>query len=184
MVLDSMTRTVDNKSAAPWHRANASPGQRVKWSVRRLAPELGRFVRFGITGVIATLVYAAVTIILVERCSLGAIAAAIVGYLAPSGVSYLGHLHFSFSVRPDHRIYLWRFLIISTLLFIMNIATTWIVTGVLGYSARISAIIVSILIPVTNYFCNRFWVFLPGLRLMETDTVSCPDAVKNTSDPA
>jgi putative flippase GtrA len=182
-VFDSMNK-IDNKSVAPWRLAVALIGVRMNWGVRHLAREFGRLVRFGITGVMATVVYAAVTIILVERCGVRAIAAAIIGYLAASGVSYFGHLHFSFSVEPDHRTYFWRFLIASSLSFVLNVAITWIVTGVLGYSERISVIIASILIPTTNYLCNRFWVFLPGLRLVEADAVSRSAVVKNTSDPA
>ena len=44
--------------------------------------------------------------------------------------------------------------------------------------------LVSILIPATNYLCNRFWVFLPGLRLIESDAASCHTIAKNTFDPS
>jgi putative flippase GtrA len=170
-VFESMNKIVDNKFVALRHSAIAA------------AREFGRFVRFGITGVIATLAYAVVTIILVERWGVRPIPAAIVGYLAASGISYFGHLYFSFSVEPNHRTYLWRFLIVSALSFTLNIIITWIVTALFACSARVSVIIVSILIPATNYLCNRFWVFLPGLRLTETDAVLRPGAVKNNSDP-
>jgi putative flippase GtrA len=146
--------------------------------------EIGRLVRFGFTGLVVTFVYAAVTIVLVEAGGVGAIAASIAGYLAAGGVSYLGHLYFSFSVRPDHRAYVWRFLIAATLSFVLTIVITWIVTQVLGFSARVSVPVVSILLPATSYVCNRFWVFLPGLKTAETNSVSYPPVATTTSDPS
>lgn len=125
--------------------------------------ELGRAVRFGFVGLLATLVYACATVLAVEALRLSPIPASIVGVATAAAVSYFGHALYSFSVKPS-RFYLWRFLLIAALTLGLNIGVTWLLTAVLGLSYRISVGVVMVLIPVTNYLCNRFWVFLPGIE--------------------
>lgn len=150
--------------------------------------EIGRLVRFGITGVVATIVYAAVTLILSEVCRVGAVTASVIGYFASAGISYYGHMRFSFDVGPDHKTYLWRFLTTSALSFALNIFVTWATTHVFGYSARVSVVLVSILVPATNYVCNRFWVFRPGLKpslkLIANEDPALSVAADNNSHPS
>jgi uncharacterized membrane protein len=51
----------------------------------------------------------------------------------------------------------------------MAIVVTYKITGILGGSNRVAVAAVMVLIPLTNYFCNRFWVFLPGLTAEAED---------------
>lgn len=146
--------------------------------------ELGRLIRFGITGVVATFVYAAVTLALAEGSRTNAVTASIIGYFVSAGVSYYGHMRFSFGVGPDHKAYLWRFLAISALSLALNILVTWATTHLFGYSARVSVVLVSILVPATNYVCNRFWVFRSGLKLAGTDALFVAEPVSSPSTPA
>jgi putative flippase GtrA len=139
------------------------PAQPVGQSIG-LAVETGRIVRFGIVGVCATMVYLGFSIAAVDILGLSVLLASIFGQCMSTAVSYLGHLKYSFQVEPDHRTFLWRFLIISAITFLMNAAATWVFAVIAGLSSSMSFLIVTILIPLTNYICNRFWVFLPGLR--------------------
>jgi putative flippase GtrA len=61
-------------------------------------------------------------------------------------------------------VFVWRFLLIAIATFSINIGVTWLLTSVLGSSHRISIAVVTVLIPITNYLCNRFWVFHPRLK--------------------
>jgi putative flippase GtrA len=79
-------------------------------------------------------------------------------------VSYLGHSKYSFQVETDHRTFLWRFSLVAAITFSMNAVATWVLAIVAGLSHTVSFLILTVLIPLTNYLCNRFWVFLPGLR--------------------
>jgi putative flippase GtrA len=125
--------------------------------------EFGRLMRFGVVGVAATLVYAGATLLAVEVFGFSPVPASIFGQLVAMGVSYAGHSRFSFGVRTDHRAFGWRFLLIAVLTFTLNAVVTWLLTDVLRMSHRISVAIVTVLIPLVNYFCNRFWVFNAGL---------------------
>jgi putative flippase GtrA len=141
------------------------------WTVRKfsdLLSELARVVRFGIIGIAATFVYAATSLLSVELLALSPLHASILGQLTATGVSYFGHSMFSFAVKKDHRTYFWRFLVIAALTFSMNGAVVWLLSDLLGIHYQISIVVVGALIPLTNYFCNRFWVFLPGLRASQS----------------
>jgi putative flippase GtrA len=127
-----------------------------------LLVETGRIVRFGIVGVCATFVYIGCSIAAVKLLPSSVVLASIFGQCMSTAISYVGHSKYSFQVETDHGTFLWRFSIISAITFLMNGAATWMLAVVIGLSHTLSFLIVTVLIPVTNYVCNRFWVFLPG----------------------
>lgn len=133
-------------------------------SQHSLIAELGRVFRFGMTGVVAALAYAAATFVIVETGLSNPVVAAAVGYFVAATISYLGHIYFSFRVEPDHRRFLWRFAVTVVLTFAMTIGCTWLIVDVLAYSYRLSILAMFVLIPATNYACGRFWVFSPGVK--------------------
>jgi putative flippase GtrA len=145
----SLTRMIHS-----WSRSN----------IRQLTAEVARIIRFGIVGIAATLVYAGVTYLVVETGVAKPIMASVIGQLTAGFISYFGHLRFSFAVDPDHKSFVWRFLVIAAVTFAMNIGVTFLLTEVLGLSYRVSIVVVTVLIPITNYLCNRFWVFHSGLK--------------------
>jgi putative flippase GtrA len=131
--------------------------------LRVLLVELGRAVRFGVVGLCAMLVYVAVAGPANEVFGILPVFASLLGVTASTGVSYFGHLFFSFRVEPNHRDFLWRFLLIAALGFSLSAGITWFIANVMQLSARLAIVTVIILIPLVNYVCNRFWVFMPGL---------------------
>lgn len=141
--------------------------------------ELGRIIRFGVVGVAATLVYAVVSALANEVFVITPVLASIIGQTASMGVSYFGHSLFSFRVKTNHHSYLWRFLIIAAVTFALNGAVTWLIANVLKLSPRVAIATVTVLIPIVNYICNRFWVFIPGLVPASLGPVS---AASETTD--
>jgi putative flippase GtrA len=133
-------------------------------SAKHLLIESGRFFRFGMVGIAATAVYAIVAFSSVEIAGASPVLASIIGQVAAMSVSYFGHAIYSFTVKLDHGTYLWRFLVIAAFTFGMNAFVTWLLTGVVGMPHRAVLVIVMVMIPILNYLCNRFWVFLPGLE--------------------
>lgn len=129
-----------------------------------LMVETGRVLRFGVVGIAATLIYVVAAMFADEWLGFTVVAGAIFGQAASTAVSYFGHLYYSFRVKSDHRVFLWRFVLVSLLTLALNVGVSWVLTQVFGASHRIAIIVVAILIPITNYLCNRFWVFLPGVQ--------------------
>jgi len=147
------------------HRLEADPPiGRYRWAgPHEWLVEIGRLIRFGIVGTLSAMVYALLTFAVDSSGLTNAVFGTIVGHVAASFVSYFGHLHFSFAVDPDHRTFSWRFFIVAAAMFILNITITWLFTSILGLSYVVAIATVTVLIPVVNYFCNRYWVFMPGL---------------------
>jgi putative flippase GtrA len=124
---------------------------------------MGRVIRFGLVGILATSVYAVATFVAVEFFYFTPVIGALLGQATSALVSYFGHAMYSFRVDLDHRTFLWRFFLIGIVTVGINVGTTWVLTEAIGFSYRIAIVVVTVLIPVTNYLCNRYWVFLPGL---------------------
>jgi putative flippase GtrA len=136
-------------------------------TVRRfpsLLIEVGRIVRFRMVGIAATFVYIAAAMVADEWLRLTRVLSAIIGQAASTAISNFGHLHYSFKVKSEHRVFLWRFVLISIVVLSLNVGVSWLVTNALGASHRLAIFVVAVLIPTTNYLCNRFWIFVPGRR--------------------
>src|SRR4051812_21503015 len=118
---------------------------------KELVVEGGRLVRFGIVGLCATFVYAATTLLAIEAFQLPAVSASIIGQVTAMGISYFGHLIFSFRVTANHRHFAWKFLTVAAFTFALNGVVTWGLTDVFGAGHRISVATVAVLIPVVNY---------------------------------
>lgn len=129
----------------------------------KLPDEFARLVRFGVVGMVATIVYFSSSIAMVEVVGLPPVAASVVGQLCAIGISYFGHAAFSFRVEQDHNRHAWRFLVTSAGTFGVNILVTWLLTNVMHLPYLIAFSVIVVLIPSINYTCNRFWVFKGGL---------------------
>ena len=137
---------------------------------RELVTEGGRLVRFSAVGALAAAVYALTTFLVVALGLGQPLAATIIGHVGAGFVSYFGHLHYSFAVEPDHRVFLWRFVAIAVVALAVNITVTWLFTVVFKHSYISSIAVVTVLIPVVNYLSNRFWIFSSGLRALDSRT--------------
>jgi putative flippase GtrA len=133
-------------------------------SAARLAlRELFRLARFGIVGTAAALCYASTSFLIVWAGLSGSISATMVGQLAAALISYYGHLHFSFRVEPNHRKFVWRFLIVALTTFALNLLLTWSLTSILHAPYQVPIAVVTVVLPAASYLVNRLWVFHPGL---------------------
>lgn len=148
-------------------------------SITHLLVEGRRIIRFGIVGIVSTAVHAGTALFAVEIIGLHPVFASIIGQAVAGVVSYFGHALYSFTVKLDHRTYLWRFLVIGVFTFGLNAFVTWLLTDIIMISYRVAIILVTILVPVVNYLCNRYWVFLPNII---TSNPSDTDAATSRRD--
>jgi len=132
--------------------------------LRAARREILQVTRFGLVGVAATICYTAVTFLLVWSGLSGSIVATIVGQSASAFISYFGHLHFSFRVEPDHRAFLWRFVVVAVAAFGLNVLLTWGLISLFRAAYQVPIVIVAITLPIANYLFNRFWIFVPTFR--------------------
>jgi putative flippase GtrA len=116
-------------------------------------------VRFGLTGVTTTLVYFFLTNAFVLLLGMPPAVASVCAYLVSIGISYLLQSRFTFRVNSDSVDQVVRFVVTS----LAGLGVSWCVmvftVSVLGWPYLIGALAVCILIPATNFFVFRGWVF-------------------------
>ena len=132
--------------------------------LRAARREILRVARFGLVGVGATVCYAIVTFAIVWSGLGGSIVATIIGQGTSAFISYFGHLHFSFRVEPDHRAFLWRFVVVAVATFALNLLLTWGLISIFHEAYQVPIVAVAIALPIASYLLNRFWIFVPRLR--------------------
>lgn len=124
-----------------------------------LPPSLHRVVRFGLSGLVATLVYFLLTNVLVLVAGMPPTAASVCAYLLSLGVSYVLQSRFTFRVNADSVDQMTRFVITSLAGLVIAWCVMAITADVLAWSYIIGAAVVCLLIPIANFFIFRGWVF-------------------------
>lgn len=123
----------------------------------RLRREVGRVARFGIVGVVATVVHVAVAFAVLAV--VGPVVAAVIGFLAANGVSYLGHRLWTF--RETQRSVIdgaWRHLVVSAFGMGINVAMVACL-GYLGAPAQAAVLAGALVAPPLTYLGARHWAF-------------------------
>ena len=116
-------------------------------------------IRFGLTGILATLTHVGVFVLLVELAHLRPLFASVPAFLSAVGVSYVLNYRWTFTASGPHRVMLPRFVLVSVTGLILNLLITYLVVDLwaLWYGLALMAIV--IVIPISTYLLSRFWVF-------------------------
>ncbi|UZE48078.1 GtrA family protein [Rhodopseudomonas sp. P2A-2r] len=134
----------------------AKASEATAWHRRRL-PVIGRF---GMVGIIATLLYFMTTTILGRPpFSIDPVAANSAGVAVSLLFSYLGHHRFTFGVASGHGRSLPRFLIVSGGLFVLSSAAMAAARYVWSYDHMLVTACITICYPVMSYLINSAWTF-------------------------
>jgi putative flippase GtrA len=126
---------------------------------------LGQLIRFGIAGVITTLVYSAVYLPLAmyvfgEKLSVLAVpfafaVAVVCSFVLHSNWSFKGH-----GTRENGGKQHAKFVAVQGFGLLLNLLFTWVITGPLFHGPAWVALIPSVtLVPVATFALNRQWVF-------------------------
>jgi putative flippase GtrA len=125
---------------------------------RRLLAEAGSLLRFGLVGGAASATYVVVAL-LAARAGVTPQTANIIGVVASTTVSFLGHLFYSFRRDRITRAYLIRFLILSVAVYAFSSAGTHIGVAWFGWPYWAVVLAVAATIPLFTWTAGRFWVF-------------------------
>ena len=115
------------------------------------------WVRFGIVGVAATIVYFVIGISL-ERAGVAVLVGNAVAYVLGFIVSYFGHKLWSFQSSASHGSALPRFLIAWFAGLGLNTLIIWALMR-FGAPYVVAMWVAIVLVPVFTYFAQKFWVF-------------------------
>jgi putative flippase GtrA len=126
----------------------------------KILDEFWRVVRFSIVGIVATAAHVSVAIIAVSVAGVFPVVGSVIGFLAAFMISYYGHSRFTFAVAGQSRDELLRFGIAGLVSFILSTIVVWVLTSILRVDSKSALVATGIIVPISNYLINRFWVFL------------------------
>jgi putative flippase GtrA len=117
--------------------------------------------RFGLVGIAATVLYAALAIAFVkwERIGFTPVQASLGAYAAAALFSYLAHKSITFMSSGSHRSEAPRFLLLTAAGFAVAYAVPALLTAQLGLPPIIPVLATCLLIPTVNLFVLDRWVF-------------------------
>ena len=120
--------------------------------------EIGQLARFGLVGFGATAIYYSVIIVLIEF-GLGPQPANILAFLIANGMSFLGHLRFTFRTTGQEKTRMARFFVVGIGGYLLSVLITALSFEVLGFPAWISAGLVVLGVSSLSWVASRFWIF-------------------------
>jgi putative flippase GtrA len=117
--------------------------------------------RFGLVGIAATILYAALATALLEwdRIGFTPVQASLGAYAAAALFSYLAHKSVTFMSGGSHRTEGPRFLLLTATGFAVAYAIPTLLTMKLGLPPIIPVLVTCLLIPAVNLFVLDRWVF-------------------------
>ncbi|WP_295430421.1 GtrA family protein [uncultured Thiodictyon sp.] len=115
--------------------------------------------RFGVVGVIATLVHTAVAWCLVAVGGAGAFQANWLAFILAFCLSFTGHYHWTFRTRTHWRRALGRFFLVSVSAFALNNLMLAILLWWDQVPAAAAVVVSALAIPVLTFLASRLWAF-------------------------
>lgn len=115
--------------------------------------------RFGLVGIAATLVHAAILSLLIEWFALPVQLANISAFVVAFLVSYLGHHRWTFASDAGHKEAASKFLLTAIIGFVANVMIMELVVVQLGYHYLIGFLCVVFSVPPATYVISRLWIF-------------------------
>ncbi|WP_274630261.1 DUF6311 domain-containing protein [Arvimicrobium flavum] len=128
--------------------------------VALLRGRVPEFARFAAVGGLATLVHAAVYLMLLQ-VGMDPQLANVAGFVSALGISILGHHHFTFRAegKRDLTASSWRLVVAALLGYLINAFFVYLVADVLKIAAGFAIVPMIGVTPLVTYFINRKWVF-------------------------
>jgi len=123
-------------------------------------PTLRLMFRYGLVGVLASLVHWLVSYWVFATFNIVYLLAHSIGFFTGLLPAYLGHYFFSFKDNRQHKQLFPKFFLVSFLAFVVHETGAFFLVGKfkLDYSSIVLPALV-ILVPAFTFLLNRFWVF-------------------------
>ncbi|WP_420850331.1 GtrA family protein [Peribacillus alkalitolerans] len=115
-------------------------------------------MKYSFVGCISTLIYFLSVFILVELFDIDPLSGSAVSFLVMTFFSFLLNRKFTFESDFSHK-QLLRFVIVSSIGFILNYGIMYTVVQVLSFHYSFGELVTIIIIPLVNFALNNFWTF-------------------------
>lgn len=127
----------------------------------------GMALRYGVSGVFASLIYFASASALVEWAGAPPVLAAALATTVVIVTSYLVNRYWVFSSTRSHASSFTRFVLASGLSMGLNSALMWLAAVQLGWSYIAGLLLATLVVPPVNFVVNYLWCFRPALSRAE-----------------
>lgn len=134
------------------------------------SPLWRKIFRFALVGGAATVVHAAVALLLHYQAGIEALAANVVAFFMAWGVSYLANWAWTFEAASEHRQSIPRFLTVSLSGFGLNQTLLWLTYSVLGWPMWLALAPSLVAIPAASFVASYLWAFASSPELQEAKT--------------
>lgn len=116
-------------------------------------------LKYGVVGVLGTLVHIGLLAFMVETFDLNPIAGSIIGFVGALLSSYFLNYYWTFSSTDAHLSSFLRYFLVSLTGLGLNTILMYGTVSILGWWYIYGQLTVVLVVPVTNYALNRFWTF-------------------------
>jgi putative flippase GtrA len=123
---------------------------------------LGKLLRFGLVGVVATPVHYLALVVLVEVFGVGAVPATVVGSALGAWVNYLLNRRFTFRSAKRHRDAVPRFLAVAFGTGVLNAVLVYVGADLCGLHYLAAQVVATLIVFLTNFFLHAVWSFREG----------------------
>ncbi|NUS22351.1 MAG: GtrA family protein [Mesorhizobium sp.] len=122
-------------------------------------PASRRPIRFLVTGIGATLLYALLGAAFSAGTPMSPALGSVLAYALAAIFSYAGHKYFTFASNGAHRFEVPRFAVLTLVGLATSFALPAVLSEWLGLPVRVPIVLTCLLVPLVNYVVLRHWVF-------------------------
>jgi putative flippase GtrA len=134
----------------------------------KLARLLARVLRYGLVGLVISILYSILVIIAVTWLHVSnATEASALVFVAVQPIAYFAHRSITFFDAPRDPFQPWRFAVTTGSTFLIAIGGMYVVTDMLGRSYLVGIALNWALIPAGNFLIYLVWVFRSDNRRMD-----------------
>ena len=119
----------------------------------------GQVFRYGIVGIIGTILHIGTLVLLVERFQLEPVLSSIIGFLIAFIISYFLNFFWVFNSSREHLITSVRYLVVSVFGLVLSTLIMYTVVDILRWWYGWGALCIILVIPVSNFILNYLWTF-------------------------
>ncbi|MCM3337554.1 GtrA family protein [Paenibacillus sp. MER TA 81-3] len=118
-----------------------------------------KIVKYGVVGVLGTLLHFSVLILLVEWWGCNPIISSAIGFIFVLIISFFMNQRWTFGTRGMGRSAFIKYAIVSANGLIMNTAIVFVTVDLLQWSYLIGQLCVVAIVPPLNFVLNYYWTF-------------------------
>jgi len=131
-----------------------------------------QLLRYGIVGGSVTIVYVALTSLIIETTAWSALKASITGFVLTIPFAYVAHRFVTFASKEAYLQQLVRFVITMTVAFIISSVSMLAIVHIYEAHYGYALLVTTVLVPSLNYLVLSAWVFKDGRARPLTDVDS------------